>query len=152
MIFRLLAFATLCGSAILAADSATVDLIRKSEQKWNEAILRRDVAAMDNFLADSYFLAIGIEGKPLVVVTRPQWLQTLKAYQLESQSIDDMQVRVYGDTAVVLMTYRQTGTTPGNRDISGNFLLTDIWIKTSNGWRVAERHSSRQEKLPAAAK
>ena len=152
MFYRLAMLIAFIGGAILAADPATADLIRSAERKWNEAILRRDASAMDGFLADSYFLAIGIKGQPLLVVPRPQWLRTLKVYRLESQSIDDMQVHVYGDMAVVVMTYRQVGSAPGARDISGNFLLTDIWIKTNNGWRVAERHSSRQEELPTAKK
>jgi ketosteroid isomerase-like protein len=152
MLYRLAILVALISGAIRAADPVTADLIRSAERKWNEAILRRDAPAMAGFLSDSYFLAIGIEGQPLLIVPRAQWLQTLEAYRLESQSIDDMQVHVYGDMAVVAMTYRQVGTAPGARDISGNFLLSDIWIKTKDGWRVAERHSSRQEKLPAAKK
>jgi hypothetical protein len=33
--------------------------------------------------------------------------------------------------------------------VSGNSVLTDIWIGTPDGWRVAERHSSPQEKALA---
>ena len=32
---------------------------------------------------------------------------------------------------------------------SGDFVLTDIRMETPDGWRVAERHSSRQEKALA---
>jgi hypothetical protein len=32
---------------------------------------------------------------------------------------------------------------------SGDFVLTDIQMETPDGWRMAERHSSRQEKALA---
>ena len=58
----------------------------------------------------------------------------------------DRQVSVYGDIAVVILLWSQTATVPGDRDISGHFLITDIWHNSPQDWRVIERHSSRQEK------
>lgn len=126
------------------------ELIRAREAEWNAAIRRRDVSAMDQYLAESFCVVIAIEGEPLQVVPRKQWLETLKVYLLDFQAIDDTRISVYGDTDLAILAYRQIGGTPGNRDISGNFLLTDVWVNTSNGWRAAERHSSRQEKPPAS--
>jgi ketosteroid isomerase-like protein len=77
---------------------------------------------------------------------RQQWLALLPDYRITGHSITDRRVSLYGDTAVVVMLWSQTATAPGDRDISGNFLLTDIWQNTPDGWRVIERHSSRQEK------
>jgi ketosteroid isomerase-like protein len=125
------------------------ELIRSSEIEWNAAIRRRDVTVMDRFLAATFRVVVGIEGQPLSITPREQWLETLKVYLLDFQAIDDMSISMYGDVAVVVLAYRQIGGTPGNRDISGNFLLTDIWVKTPDGWRVTERHSSRLEKLAA---
>lgn len=128
-------------------ESKPEELIRSSEIEWNAAIRRRDVTVMDRFLAATFRVVIGIEGQPLSITPRDQWLETLKVYLLDFQAIDDMSISMYGDVAVVVLAYRQIGGTPGNRDISGNFLLTDIWVKTPEGWRVTERHSSRLEKL-----
>ena len=133
----------------MEAGAKTIEeLIRDREMEWNEAIRKRDSDAMDRFLAESFSFVIAVEGQPLSVVPKAQWLETLKVYLLDFQAIDDMRIRIYGDTAVVALSYRQIGGTPGNRDISGSFLLTDTWVKTPEGWRVAERHSSRQEKQP----
>ena len=38
------------------------------------------------------------------------------------------------------------------RDISGDFLITDIWVLRNEKWLVAERHSSRQEKTSVAVR
>ena len=125
-----------------AAEQEIVEL----EKKWNNAIQSQDVAQMEQFLADSYFLAVGVEGQPLQIVPGERWLENLKFYKIHSYSIDDIKVHVYGDTAVVLMLYTQkatVGRTP--RDLSAQFVLTDVWVKRKDGWRVAERHSSRPE-------
>ena len=69
---------------------------------------------------------------------RQQWLALFPDYRITGHSITDRRVSLYGDTAVVVMLWSQTATAPGDRDISGNFLLTDIWQNTSDGWRVIE--------------
>ena len=116
------------------------------EKQWNSGIRRQDLAQMEQFLADGYFLAIGIKGRPLDIVPRKDWLDNLKSYKIESSSIDDIKVNVYGKTAVVLMLFTQkamVGRPP--KDRSAQFVITDIWVKQKKGWRVAERHSSRPE-------
>ena len=123
-----------------ASEQEIIDL----EKQWNSAIKNQDPVQMSRFLADSYFLAIGTQGLPLQVIPREQWLTTLPFYKTETFSIDDIHVHIYGNTAVVLMLFSQKATVRG-QDRSGQFVLTDIWVKQSNGWRVTERHSSRPE-------
>jgi len=122
-------------SAVLAA-----------EDRWLEAILARNANAAETILHPDYRLIIGIEGHPLRIMQRAQWLAVLPDYRITNCSITDRQVLVYGDIAVVILLWSQTATVPGDRDISGHFLITDIWHNSPQGWRVIERHSSRQEK------
>ena len=123
--------------------------ITELEKQWNAAIQRQDLAAMDRFLADSYFLAIAVHGSPLQIFPRASWLETLKVYKAESLTFDDIRVHCYGDTAVVLLLYTQKATVRG-QDRSGQFVLTDIWVKQNEQWRIAERHSSRPEAQAAS--
>ncbi len=123
--------------------------IRELENQWAAAIQRQDVGAMSNFIADGYFLAIGAQGGKLRIVPRAAWLETLKAYETKSFTFDDVQVHAYGGTAVVVMLCTQQATVHG-QDRSAQFVITDIWVKGENGWRVAERHSSRPEPAMAA--
>ena len=122
-------------SAVLAA-----------EDRWLQAILARDANAAEAILHPSFRLIIGIEGHPLRIMPRAQWLAVLPDYRITDCSVTDRQVSVYGDIAVVILLWSQTATVPGDRDISGHFLITDIWHNSPQGWRVIERHSSRQEK------
>lgn len=57
-----------------------------------------------------------------------------------------MRVSIWDDLSVVTLAITQTAEPLNDRDISGNFLITDIWVLRNERWLVAERHSSRQEK------
>ena len=119
------------------------------EKQWAGAIQRQDAAAMSNFLAEGYFLAIGAQGGKFKIVPKAAWLETLKAYETKSFTFDDVHVHAYGETAIVVMLFSQQATVRG-QDRSAQFVITDIWVKGKNGWRVAERHSSRPEPSVAA--
>lgn len=114
------------------------------ENEFAAAIKNQDVEQTKKLQADNYFLAIGVQGMPLQIISREKWLLGLKDYVTESFSIDDIKVNVYGNTAVALLMYSQKATVRG-QDRSAQFILTDIWIKEEKGWVIAERHSSRPE-------
>jgi ketosteroid isomerase-like protein len=130
-------------------DPVVLEEITEMEMQWASAIQGQDAAAMQAILADDCVLVTGIQGQPLKVVAREPLLATLPGYRVESFSIDDIRVTRYGDLAVAVVLYTQKATAQG-QDRSAQFLLTDIWVKTPAGWRVAERHSSRPELPPAA--
>jgi len=63
-----------------------------------------------------------------------------------------MHVSVWNDLAVSTLAITQAAEPLNGRDISGNFLITDIWVLQNEKWLVAERHSSRQEKASVAVR
>lgn len=117
------------------------------EKTFADLIKNRDVDQVQKLQSENYFLAVGVQGKPLLIVPKNRWLENLKNYVVESHSFDDIKVNVYGNTAVALVLFTQKATS-GGRDRSAQFLLTDIWVKQANGWVIAERHSSRPEVMP----
>jgi uncharacterized protein (TIGR02246 family) len=119
------------------------DTIRALERDWSAAIQRRDVERMADFLADEFFLVIGVERQPLQIFPRQQWLATLPGYVIDSMEIGDIRVRVYGDVAVAAVACQQRAYAKGLGDRTGHFLLTDTWVRTDGKWRVTERHSAR---------
>lgn len=123
--------------------------IENIERQWNDAILKRDVAAAASFQADEYKLIIGAEVQPLQVVPRELWLSVLPRYVIHRHEITDMHVSVWDDVAVATLAITQAAEPLNDRDISGNFLITDIWVRRDERWLIAERHSSRQEKASA---
>ena len=78
----------------------------------------------------------------LQVVPRNAWFDSLEDYEIAEAAVDQYYVRAYGDVAAVML-WRQKASLRG-ADRSAQFTLTDIWVKRANGWRLAERHSSRR--------
>jgi hypothetical protein len=134
------------------SSDAMVAEIENMERLWNDAILRRDVDSAANILAPEYKLVIGAEGQSLQVIPRELWLSVLPRYVIHSHQITDMHVSLWNDLAVVTLAMTQDAEPMNGRDISGNFLITDIWVLRNEKWLVAERHSSRQEKVSVRCK
>ena len=115
------------------------DEIIDLEKSFASAIKSQDTMQTKKFLSDTYFLAIGVQGMPLQIVSRDRWLLGLQDYVTESFSIDDIKVNVYGNIAVAMLMYSQKATVRG-QDRSVQFVLTDIWINGDKGWLITERH------------
>ena len=116
------------------------------ERLWNDVILKRDVDSAASFQASEFRLVIGVEGQSLQVIPKELWLSALPRYVIHDHEVTDMHVSIWNDLAVVTLAITQTAEPLNGRDISGNFLITDIWVFRNEKWLVAERHSSRQEK------
>ncbi len=109
----------------------------------------RDLARLDALVTDDFFVTSAAQGMPLQTTQRERWLSVMPAYEIQSMTIDDIRATVYDQIAVVALLWSQRATVDGS-DRSGTFFITDIWRKTADGWRVAERHSCRPEPATAA--
>jgi len=137
---------------IAQSRDARVAAVENMERLWNAAILRRDVDSAASILAPEYQLVIGVEGQSLQVIPRALWLSALPRYVIHSHQITDMHVSIWNDVAVATLAITQAAEPLNDRDISGNFMITDIWVLRNEKWLVAERHSSRQEKASVAVR
>ncbi len=123
--------------------------ISNLERKWAAAFARKDMAALQDMMADRYALVIAVEGLPLQVVGRDAWLEALDHYEIEEASVQHIHVRIYDCVAVAVMLWRQKASLDG-ADRSAVLMLTDIWVNVGDEWKLAERHSSRPEHPGAA--
>jgi hypothetical protein len=137
---------------IAQSSDAMVVHIENMERLWNDAILRRDVDSAASILAPEYKLVIGVEGQPLQVIPRELWLSVLPRYVIDAHEITDIHVSIWNDLAVATLAITQAAEPLNDRDISGNFVITDIWTLRNEKWLVAERHSSRQEKASVSVR
>lgn len=116
------------------------------ERRWMEATKSQDVAALKRIIADDFTLA----GQPPAGIQLDQtgyFNSALKDWKLSTYSFDRLTVRLYGETAVVSALFKQQASVAG-QDWSGDFLITDVWVKQGKRWRVVARHISR---APGAA-
>jgi ketosteroid isomerase-like protein len=112
-------------------------------QVFNEvsaALNRSDTAALDRIYADSYTL-INEDG---VLMTKAPRLAAIKSGELKYESVvfDEVNVRLYADTAV--LTYRVTskGQSRG-QDIGGQFRATSTYVKMSGRWQLVAAQVTR---------
>lgn len=116
-----------------------VEVIRRLDQERIQAQVGADRAALDRIYADD-FIGIGPSG---TVRTKPQVILDFTSGDLKFQSIttDEVQVRVYGNTAV------ETGLSIMNGRDKGKIVprdnrFTRVWVKQQGRWRLVANHYS----------
>ena len=110
------------------------------ERGWNEAFYRKDVAFIENILADEFMATYddGSRGDK----ARELALTAEFNQQVESAIQDEFTVRVYGDTAVVWFTLRLVGIRQGQR-VEVTFRYTDVWVLRDGRWRCVSTQSTK---------
>lgn len=114
--------------------------IREAQQHWMEAAIRKDETVLRQTLGDEYHLIAGRLG----FVDKDGWLAMGADYTIEEFEYMESDIHVYGDMAVSNSRYWQRATYKGE-DLSGEFYVTDIWVKRDGRWQVVTRHSSFAE-------
>ena len=81
--------------------------------------------------------------------TKAQDIATITSGDLafESAVLDNVKVRVYGDTAVVTGRTTNKGKYKG-QDISGQYQFTDVFVKQGGRWRAVASHATRIAEQP----
>jgi ketosteroid isomerase-like protein len=127
-----------------AADEA--DLLRLQDD-WMQAWIHRDVEALERIIGPDFTLTSATSDD---LVGRQQWIEAATGgVQGKTFAYSDVVVRVYGDAAVIKSRATQSATIHGI-DWSGDFLLTDVWVRLDGNWQVVARHSSRPVGVAAA--
>src|ERR1051325_5297569 len=107
------------------------------EREWDDAIVRRDVAALERIVSDDFIL-VDAEG---AVSTKKQLIEGIKTSEAEIEpfNTEDVRVRVYGDTAVTTGRFTQKIRYRGKEYVN-TFRYTDVYVKIQGRWRgVAEQ-------------
>src|SRR5919199_2894875 len=114
--------------------------IRQLDNERIRAQIHADAAALDRIYADD-FIGVGPSG---TVRTKPQVIADFTSGHLKFQSIttDEVQVRVYGNTAVETGLSTMTGQDKG-KAVPRDTRFTRVWVRQQGRWRlVAHPHSS----------
>ncbi|HTC49295.1 MAG TPA: nuclear transport factor 2 family protein [Candidatus Aquilonibacter sp.] len=108
------------GSKILAVESV-----------WNQAEARGDIKAL-SLIFDESLVYVDEDG---TLLTKAQFLARVKSAGSRPQSLvtPDMNVQVYGETAVVSGTYHVIEVEKG-KPLQRNGRFTDIWIYRFGVW------------------
>jgi len=114
--------------------------ITKLESERVQALLKGDAAFIErNYAAD--YITTGATG---LVRNKAEVIADLKsgAIKYESMTHDDVKIRVYGNTVVVIGLDSVKGVDKG-QDISGRRRFTRVWVKQDGRWRLVANHTTR---------
>jgi len=132
------------GIAILAqtqTESAEKELM-KLESAWGDAVVKRDAASIDRLrnklVADEFVMLF--DGSVFTKAQYFEYVETIKE-EILSFVINEWDVRVYGDAAVVMargtMKMRLAG-----KETTAQWRFTDTWIKRAGRWQCVAAHNS----------
>jgi ketosteroid isomerase-like protein len=146
----LLAARTLCAQEVTDTTSNTLDSVKDTliriEHEWGNAMIKGDVAAFSRCVAHEWVLTYS-DGS---IVTKPMAQTDLSegALKIESFRLDDVNVRVYGDAAIVsgLITEKSKFR---DKDTSGRRRFTDVFVKREGRWQAVASHESDVSVEPA---
>ena len=114
--------------------------IRQRETRRFEAIVQKDLAALDDILSDdlSYTHTTGAHE------TKTEFIGKLKSGQLKYESLtpEDIRVRVYGTTGVVTGVARVKVQVKGEA-LSFRLRFTDVYVKKENRWQMVAWQATR---------
>jgi uncharacterized protein (TIGR02246 family) len=119
-------------AASSAADEATEKQIRQIEEELRAAFVNADAATVDRLLPDDY-TTTNVNG---LTRTKAQLIADLRAgaVKTESLTLENIEVRVYGDAAV-LTADRKTKSTLRGTDTSGHQRMIRVLVKREGRWR-----------------
>jgi len=133
------AFAQKSHRAFVSRDEQAV---RQIEDQVSAALDHNDADALDRLWAADYMFV-----NPFgIVMTKAQRLSLFRSgkLKLESYSRDQENIRIYGETAIVI--YRSTVKGQrGSQDIGFQRRVTTVLMKRSGHWRVVSQQSTRIE-------
>jgi uncharacterized protein (TIGR02246 family) len=114
--------------------------VKKLLDELAAAVGKNDTAALDRIYADDYTIVTDTGG----VMTKAERLAAMKSGDLKYESVtfDDVNIRVYGNTAVATLRTTGKGQYKG-QDISSQARATLAFVKMKGRWQEVAAHTTR---------
>ncbi len=119
------------------------------EKQMFQAVEKKDRPALEAMLTDDFEIAMP-NADPLA---GPDWVDSVmgKDFSLKTFIIRQMSVADLGDAAVVKFDRIQQATFQGKND-SGEFFVVDLWKKSGDSWKLANRYVAKVGTIPVTPK
>lgn len=114
--------------------------LKAQSDAWDQAIIKKDRAAIEaNMAAD--FRQIDGRGN---IETKASFVEGLVSPDLviDPYTVEDFEVRVYGDTALLSGRTRMTGKYEGQA-FKSHYRYIDIYVKRGGAWKIVSVQISR---------
>jgi len=140
-LFLMLAFLLLgCAAPAQPAPADTVAALTAQADRWDKAIVRKDRAAIEANMADD-FRHIDGQGN---VEKKPPFVDDLVSPDLviDPYTVEDFDVRLYGDVALLSGRTRMTGRYQG-KPFTSHYRYIDIYVKRDGAWKIVSVQISK---------
>lgn len=116
------------------------DILIQLERDWDIAFLGKDVPVIENILAEEFVAtypdgARGDRAKELSLAAEFD-------QQIDSSTLDEFSVKIYGDLAVVWFTRHLVGTSQGRR-LEVTYRYTDVFVWRAGRWQSVASQSTK---------
>jgi len=122
-----------------SAETTPVAEFTAIEQKMAEALIKGDGPGFAQFVPEDWKIVL-TDGKMLTIAEVTAAL-TAGKLKFRSVKLSDLEVRSYGDTAIVIGINRTMGSWDGE-DFDGKDRFTDVFVKKDGAWKCVASHSS----------
>jgi hypothetical protein len=109
------------------------------EREWVRAIQFRDTESLNDVLDDEFTLISWASGGEKL--TKADYIADLNGVELISCAIRDCITQIFDSTAVVRCLLVWQARVAG-QTWNSEFLITDVWVRRREKWRVVARHAS----------
>jgi ketosteroid isomerase-like protein len=113
------------------------------KRQYDEAQLRNDSAWFERMFAEDYVMVLPDSS----TLTKARAVAELRSREItwKSATGEDMQVRVYGDTAVVTGRFLGKGLYKG-KPLDEHQRFTSVWVKRDGRWQAITEHATDMPK------
>ena len=120
-------------------DGKVEEAVMQLERDWCNVTLKSDADWLTRVLADDASFVTSMGQRQ----TKAQVVADFKAEKTKTCQVDQMQVRAYGDTAVVTGRWRITGTDAKGKPFpTPESMFTDTFVRLNGQWQCVASHSS----------
>lgn len=140
---RLLAAATLAlGAAPALARPRAADIaqLRRQASAWDEAIVRQDRAAIEANMAED-FRQIDADAD---IEDKRSFVEGLMSPKLRiaPYAVEDFEIRLYGDTALLSGRTRMQGSHDG-KPFTSHYRYIDVYVRRGGRWQIVSVQITR---------
>jgi ketosteroid isomerase-like protein len=131
----------------MAQQASRTDEVRAAVSEFGRAFVEAGVSVLEILLAEHY---IHVNGRSGSVLNRNEWLSWVESRRKElntgnllinAHSVEDVQVQVYGEAAVVTGVVHSSGQRKGSM-FTSRVRFTNLWVMQGGAWRRAAFHDS----------
>lgn len=122
-----------CAAPPTADDRALVAKLTLQADLWDKAIVRKDRAAIEANMADDFRQIDGAGN----VETKASFVDDLMSpdLQIDPYTVEEFEVRLYGNVALLSGRTRMTGRFKG-KPFNSHYRYIDIYVRRGEQWKI----------------